>query len=56
MVEAVHGGLVAHEAARVGGEGPEHDGHTALVHGADPLSLHEVLEHISNAVVLAFRR
>ena len=56
VVEAVHGDLVAEEAAGVGGEGPQEDGDGALGEGARALLAHHVLEDVAHAVVRALRR
>ena len=56
LVDSGPGDLVSEEAARVGGERPQHDGDSALVHGADALRLHEVAEDVAHAVVLAVGR
>ena len=56
VVEAVHGDLVAEEAAGVGGEGPEEDGDGALGEGAGALLAHHVPEHVAHAVVRALGR
>ncbi len=50
LIEAVHGHLVAHEAAGVGGEGPEHDGHGAAVQRARAILLHQRGEDVSHPV------
>ena len=56
VVEAVHGDLVAEEAAGVGGEGPEEDGDGALGEGARALLAHHVLEDVAHAAVRALGR
>ena len=56
VVEAVHGDLVAEEAAGVGGERPQQDGHGALGEGAGALLAHHVPEHVAHAVVRALGR
>ena len=56
VVEAVHGDLVAEEAAGVGGEGPQEDGDGALGEGARALLAHHVLEDVAHAAVRALRR
>ena len=56
LVEAVHGDLVAGEAAGVGGERPQQDGHGALGEGAGALLAHHVPEHVAHAVVRAVGR
>ena len=52
-VESVHADLVTHEAAGVGGESSEHDGHATFVHGPDALLLHEVPKNVAHPAVLA---
>ena len=56
LVEAVHGDLVAEEAAGVGGERPQQDGHGALGEAADALLAHDLAEDVAHAVVRALGR